>query len=60
MLPLTVSDLPWWGWLLSAAVIYLLARYFIARLEKAPMVSTGANKWTFLRLGIGPWHSSLV
>ena len=35
MLPFTLSDIPWWGWLLGAALIYLLARYFTARLGKS-------------------------
>lgn len=32
MLPFNPSDFPWWGWLVSAAVIYLFGRYLITRL----------------------------
>jgi hypothetical protein len=51
MLPFTLSDIPWWGWLLSAAVIYLIARYFTARLGKSTFGADAGEQKDIFEVG---------
>ena len=51
MLPFTLSDIPWWGWLLSAAIIYLSARYFIATLGKSTFGASAGQQMDVFEVG---------
>lgn len=51
MLPFTLSDIPWWGWLVVAALIYLLARYFIALFEKDTFSANSGERKDVVEVG---------